>query len=101
MKNKIIIGLVLVLGTAGYFGYDYYMTKIPVAVKLVRYTTISQKKEHYRLSQISGVSDRYLRLKDGTRSEYVAFYSFINREGRTMGREREKDLSLLVKYLED
>lgn len=104
MKNKFFIGLVLVLGIAGYFGYDYYMTKIPVSVELIQYRNGIQYKEHYPLSQVLGVSGNFLKLKDGTRSDFVSFHYLINREGSPISLEgtiQRSDLSSLAKHLVD
>ena len=69
------------------------MTKIPVSVELRHYRNGEEIKEHYPLSQIAGVSGNYLKLKDGTKSDYVSYYDLINREGRSMSLDFEDDLS--------
>jgi len=83
-----ILGIII-LSVAGYFGYDYYMTKIPVAVKIFDYqrrmiypeTEVSAGAEVYPFSEISGLGYRKLRLKNGGQSIRYHNFRLLYRKG--------------------
>ena len=80
------ISAIIILIVVGYFGYDYYMTKMPVAVRIYQNDTL-QLHETYPFSEISGLGTRHLKLRDGRESMIYYFFTLRNRKGDSIVHE--------------
>jgi len=98
MKNKIIIGLVLVLSSAGYFGYDYYMTKVPVAVKVRSWNGYQSVERSYPINEIVSVG-KSLELRNGSRSPIASRFYLVNRKGEIIDSAKDNGSDMILPYI--
>lgn len=98
MKNKIIIGLILVLGGAGYFGYDYYMTKVPVAVTVRSWNGYKSVERSYPINEIVSVG-KSLELRNGSRSAIASSFYLVNRKGEIIDSAKDNGSKMILPYI--